>query len=153
MYMLTFVVFNFPLVYNITWHNSLWVCVCLAVGCAVDKSIRIYIRILNSGIVSKTYTITKSLTLKQRNQKTRNNLLQILSNQYLRHMKIYKADTCSVFQLFSFEDHYVLRHLDVPHRSKRSADRHTRKLELDDRVSVKCLWSNYHAHLCVRWSC
>ncbi|XP_060571255.1 neuroendocrine convertase 1-like [Ruditapes philippinarum] len=38
-------------------------------------------------------------------------------------------------QLRAFEDHYVLRHNDVPHRSKRSADEHTVKLENDNRVS------------------
>lgn len=40
-----------------------------------------------------------------------------------------------VRQLRSFDDHYVLRHLDVPHRSKRSADYHTLKLSSDPRVS------------------
>ena len=40
------------------------------------------------------------------------------------------------FQLRSFDDHYVLRHLDVPHRSKRSADYHTLNLSGDPRVSL-----------------
>ncbi|XP_053406328.1 neuroendocrine convertase 1-like [Mercenaria mercenaria] len=39
-----------------------------------------------------------------------------------------------VRKLRAFEDHYVLIHNDVPHRSKRSADEHTQKLEKDHRV-------------------
>lgn len=39
-----------------------------------------------------------------------------------------------VRKLRAFEDHYVLKHNAVPHRSKRSADEHTQKLEQDLRV-------------------
>ncbi|KAL4234105.1 Neuroendocrine convertase 1 [Mactra antiquata] len=39
-----------------------------------------------------------------------------------------------VRQLRAFEDHYVLRHHQVPHRSKRSSDHHTISLQQDNRV-------------------
>lgn len=41
-----------------------------------------------------------------------------------------------LFQIKPFENHYLLRHRDVPIRSKRSAHHHTRRLEKDGRVST-----------------
>ncbi|XP_067665246.1 neuroendocrine convertase 1-like isoform X1 [Haliotis asinina] len=39
-----------------------------------------------------------------------------------------------VREVRGFDDHYLLRHNDVPHRSRRSADHHTKKLTGDHRV-------------------
>lgn len=39
-----------------------------------------------------------------------------------------------VRKLRAFDDHYLLRHNDIPHRSKRSADEHTHRLKQDESV-------------------